>query len=730
MSETRRSARTNKGQHSWREKDEYEVEDGDIDPSLAQPATKKAKYETLSDDEYSQKEDSGKEDMDLSDEEGQKTGEKSQYQGQSDDDGEGEVRCTPCGANKTNYNEETDRLGMMIQCEGCDTWQHAKCMNLNAKNIPKNYKCNVCDPKGTKSGSKGQKPVPNGQANVSSGDKFRAGVAKALANVFKTQIPKDHKDPKGLTLEELAVKWSWALENAIFNAFPLKDKHYTDKSRAIMTLIKKPNVLTKLIDGVLTFDKLVMSSPEEIDEDLKQYAEKVRQESIRRSVLTAEDNSGQRIRRTHKGEEIVEDVSNDNKPEEMDVSIVSKSIDHRRFESETSTKSPSKSPIDPVQPSDSMPNPTTFSYNTAGLSDDEDDITKIGYDQSEESDLDNDDFDKIIGEQPKATETKPKPVVKSSVKSAVKSAMKSSLPPTESPSIWTGSLVFPDFASFPAACEFITCSNYKTPKTPLDVKFHNQCIAVSKQIFTKKSYEVEGRLDKAKAEPYLGQVVASRDFYLYSVTATDDHSDYDKLYGYLLQRNKVGVLSSKPHFAKDSYLISLDGKNIPGYLRQLSNLEGKSGLFALYVVKKDYSPGSSATPVYNSPRRASPPPSIPKKPAQLAPAQPAQPPILESILSKLSGDQAQTTTSNPNQTSQPNQYGSNSNQYGNNQYGSQYNSNQYRNGTGNGAGQGLTPEQMGILSGIVQQNPQAQNDPLALLSLLQQQQQQNQYNGY
>lgn len=35
---------------------------------------------------------------------------------------------------------------MMIQCEGCDAWQHTQCMGIPKKKIPKQYFCEICRP--------------------------------------------------------------------------------------------------------------------------------------------------------------------------------------------------------------------------------------------------------------------------------------------------------------------------------------------------------------------------------------------------------------------------------------------------------------------------------------------------------------------------------------------------------------------------------------------------------
>lgn len=51
------------------------------------------------------------------------------------------IRCV-CGAKE----EDEDDSRMMIQCEGCDAWQHTQCMGIPKKKIPKQYFCEICRP--------------------------------------------------------------------------------------------------------------------------------------------------------------------------------------------------------------------------------------------------------------------------------------------------------------------------------------------------------------------------------------------------------------------------------------------------------------------------------------------------------------------------------------------------------------------------------------------------------
>ena len=50
-----------------------------------------------------------------------------EQKGDDDDDyGEGSVRCPVCGTTDENYDPSTDTRGDMVQCDGCDMWQHIR----------------------------------------------------------------------------------------------------------------------------------------------------------------------------------------------------------------------------------------------------------------------------------------------------------------------------------------------------------------------------------------------------------------------------------------------------------------------------------------------------------------------------------------------------------------------------------------------------------------------------
>lgn len=72
--------------------------------------------------------------------------------GENDEDGEGVVRCPICGTTDETYDPENDPYGDMVQCDGCNSWQHIRCMTNGQDSVDNlldkdgKYFCDQCDP--------------------------------------------------------------------------------------------------------------------------------------------------------------------------------------------------------------------------------------------------------------------------------------------------------------------------------------------------------------------------------------------------------------------------------------------------------------------------------------------------------------------------------------------------------------------------------------------------------
>lgn len=561
MEEPRRSSRANKGVHSGRDPlDLYYIEDDHIH--------KKARTET---------------DQDASDATFEIAEPKEI------------VRCTPCGTTDENYDEETDNGGLMIECEKCTTWQHAKCMNYPTKlSIPKYYVCDVClksmaqleapkssvvgaSPKNfylatTMATTQGRPKVVSAaeakkSAILAAVKKTRDSVCKALLNVITKTNP---------TLPD-AEALSAKIEIAIFDWAHGTDKKYIDKSRAIMALVKKPVVLERLTTAEISPTDLTTLPVEEIDPELKHYAERVRQELIRRSVLVVEDEQSQRVRRTHKGEEVVESVQDEGA--EQNINLVSRG--------QSRDAKPTDSLLLPPEPSRNSKYSSQRPTNVYQLEDDDDDIapqnstndeSKSKQDAHDDINSD-DDMDLILERRSKSPEAK--------LVAVPKPRSKAPLPPMMPSQVWSGDIELPDYASSSVQAEFVSCTKYQTPSDNKTVSFHNRAIRVCKEIVDSARILVQGRLDRKRADPYVEKVSLSRDLFLIKLNHRDENSQYNKLYDYFALKSKVGVISCQATCVKDAYLYAI-GKDIPKFLDFAQGIG--EGLYMLYIVKKDYIP--------------------------------------------------------------------------------------------------------------------------------------------
>lgn len=543
---TRRSTRVNKGQHSKRSIDEiYADEQGDF------------KLVKKDDD--------------------------TEYQGGNHESGqeeeEGVVRCKPCGATAENYDEETDTGGTMIQCDKCNSWQHSKCMGFRtAKDIPDYYECDVCNPQAFEERLKDPRPkkkpkkltetTPFGSLK----EPHRISTAKAFSNFFEISFPDDYKYPSGYDKQSLAIKWALEVENIIYEDFP--KSNYNSESRRILFLLKK-RFIGDLIDGNLTFKELANKTPEEINQNILKIKKQLK-ENIKNIVLVQADEQ-QIIRRTHKGEEIRDDYNE--QPDEIDQSITTKSVDHRRFsEQEDSIPMPNFT---------KRQNSVQNTYFHSDDDDDDDDVDLEPQPQPEnslETATSKPEIKQDSGSESSELDHVAEPINDEALFKLTGENLHENV---NGPQVWSGRLTFPEYASFDAKGELYSSTAMITKNEDINIT-----TAIAKDILFRHAYEVEGRLDRDKADKYLNAIIKSRDIMLIKITG--DSEDYQKLYDYLLIRNKVGVLTGKPTFVKDSYLIPIDFRDekLPQYL--VHHKRGlQIGLFALYVVRKDYQPSST-----------------------------------------------------------------------------------------------------------------------------------------
>lgn len=145
----------------------------------------------------------------------------------------------------------------------------------------------------------------------------RVGPAKALkksiSHIIATLAKSDELDmPEDSTSDGMADMFALQIERAVFDTHPLSkgQKEYTQQIKSLTFNLKNnPELIQGLLQGmhspltlaIMTSDQLASAEMQRQTAEMKAKAEK-------QSILYTAD-TGPRVRRTHKGEEVVEDES-------------------------------------------------------------------------------------------------------------------------------------------------------------------------------------------------------------------------------------------------------------------------------------------------------------------------------------------------------------------------------------------------------------------------------------
>lgn len=131
---------------------------------------------------------------------------------------------------------------------------------------------------------------------------------KSLLHSIQQQDDKLKASKEGLSIEKRAVRLAIAIERAVHdNAQP----EYIKQCRSLAANLKSNLDLTaRLLTGTLTPPMLAVMTSDELQTDkMQQETAAAKERSVRQSVIGIDDTQGPRIRKTHKGDELVDDGS-------------------------------------------------------------------------------------------------------------------------------------------------------------------------------------------------------------------------------------------------------------------------------------------------------------------------------------------------------------------------------------------------------------------------------------
>ena len=465
----------------------------------------------------------------------------------------------------------------------------------------------------------------------------RKGVARALVKLFVESTKQAEKEGTFKPLpdqsaEVFGYKLGLAVEYAVYLNFwgnqPEPNGQYGEKFRGINHNVKQNVELRdRLIKGSLSPNELSkMTSQDMASKELQEKTAEIKKDAEKQHIIQHEE--GPRIRRTHKGEELVGD--------DAQVAVASDSVfapaPVRRRESQIDPNAPKAgspndgSPVSPtaVEVPDSVgerpvpapaAQPLVVDTNTQ----------PPGIEKQPSSAFNIQDvWSSVSGPTGDAQQQQPTPQRQEDQQKPVQTdpeidhLLKDEEPEDEEPyspidyaadphaPVWRGKMAMTSVAGFGGTGRFVAGFN-------LSAKFSWPEIVPSNLL-------VEGRINIDRASEYMCGLKYSNttDVTVVAITPIDEEtarSEFDKLFTYLTERKRYGVLSTKDTPAvKDSYLIPLEAgaANKPDFLELLEvcTLEEPTPermlLLTMVIRSNPDAPSAQATPQVDVGAAASP----------------------------------------------------------------------------------------------------------------------------
>lgn len=445
--------------------------------------------------------------------------------------------------------------------------------------------------------------------------------------MFVAQTKQAQKDgsfslPEGQNAGDHGLKLALAVEYAMYlnfwSAAGAASEQYRDKMKAIIHNIKANRSLRdRLLSGELSPNELSkMSRDDMASEELKQQKKEMIKDAEKQHMLIQEE--GPRIRRTHKGEEIVGDETHiadgadsvfsapiRKRPSEIDTIMKDASPEPQIAHSPDAVELPENITATPTVPealtidTKAPPQPSAVPERKSSSTFD---ITAVW------SGVKAPDPEAQRARQtPRVSESAPPPP-KQQDDAEIDQLLKDEEPEDEEPysptdyttesgsAVWNGKMAMAGIASFNGKAKHVAGADLSHKGFPWPHLIPSVL-------------EIEGRIDIDRASEYLCGLRYSNttDVVVVCVTPTDaadDVAQFDKLFRYFTERKRYGVVkkSSEP-LVKDTYVVPLEAGSSkkPDFveLLEVCTIEDPTPermLLLTFVVKSNHSPSAQQTP--------------------------------------------------------------------------------------------------------------------------------------
>ena len=453
----------------------------------------------------------------------------------------------------------------------------------------------------------------------------REKAALAIIKLFGEETKKAIKSgsfslPEGQAIEDFGLKLGLSVEFAIYlNYWGMEQKPslpYHERLRMVLHNVKQnASLRDQLLTGRLSPNKFSkMSSDDMASKELKEQKAEMLKESEKQSMIVQDE--GPRIRRTHKGEELVDDH---HQVAGASDSAFTAPIRKRPSEIDTTMKDPSPEPIsaispvpvelpETVVPPPETKEPLTIQTQTsppqsaAPASANKFDIQSV-WSTVKTPDAEN----QRNRPGPRASDASAPPPPQEAdpdLDRLIRDDEADDDEPYSPPAgdltvpgetVWSGRLMMPGVASFKGRAQHCAGSDIKST-IPYNTLIPN-------------TLNVEGRIVIDRASAYLCGLKWSHtsNVVVISVTPEADKENTDqfnKLFNYFKERNRYGVISKNHNAAiKDTYVIPLEAGSSkkPDFIELLEDctIEDPTPeryLLLVFVVKLNNSPTANQNP--------------------------------------------------------------------------------------------------------------------------------------
>ena len=478
---------------------------------------------------------------------------------------------------------------------------------------------------------KSKSPTNKGSTILDRVTRTRSSVAQQFARKFKVKLP---ALDASLQIEDNPEKWAKSMEEELYKAFPAKAgnkglNEYVKRSRTLIFNLGKANLMDKIVKNGFNFASIVRLTPEEMmRDDYKELANEVKKQSMNQTILP-DTNERVRIRRTHRGEEIVESEEfgkksvEDARLEEIeklreererklkakkekeletvgmlgvmngDGDLENNGVKRRKVSQNTAFSIPMGGSYEDDDESQfTLDNGSERGRQTGDIDmDDDDEFNKIleGVDEQHDNELQEnksgkDEGDKLDETYKEGGDSAEKKIEEKEEKEDYGIGDDDDYDPldtvTVDPTVWTGKLEFPGAGIISTKALFKCSTTTEQHKGNLVLKAKKMLADMklgSNGLFN------AGRLSMSTADNYLMKVIQSRDFYMDELAPYTDEGmspvekqanifTFMRVWDYFHSMKKFGVIDGRPEYVKDCYIVCLsrdemlNGFRVPSFL--------------------------------------------------------------------------------------------------------------------------------------------------------------------